>query len=148
MGYYILIHGDFFGPKVNLQGGFSSYQRFADSSDPLSLTSTTYSGFVFGVDGNLPVDQAEKFFLGANVLFFLSPSLDESPRSSGDQSDNSVSFFSLYGKYKWTERIRFKGSADFEVYSTTFTGAGTRSDSASNFSERLITFNGGLEYFF
>ena len=148
LGYYILIHGDFFGPKVNFQGGFSKYTRFVDSSNPLALTSTTYSGFLFAIDGSLPIDLQEKITLGATVKLFVNPSLSESPATSGEDSENRINTFSLYAKYKWTERIRFKGSADFEVYSSSFTGSGTRAENAENTSERIITFNGGLEYFF
>ncbi len=147
-GYNILIHGDFFGPKVQVQGGYSRYSRFVDSSNPLALTSTIYSGFLLGIDGSLPVDTQNKIYLGAMIHFYIDPNLEESPETSGETSDNDINIFRFYGRYKISERIRFNGGIDFELYSSTFSGSGSRSDDAENSSERLITFNVGLEYLF
>jgi hypothetical protein len=147
-GYNILVHGDFFGPKVQLLGGFSQYSRYVDTSNPLAMTSATYSGFMLGADGSMPVDPAEKIYLGANLQFFIAPGLKETPKTSGRESNSTINTFSFYSMYKMGERLRAKGSLDFELYSSTFSGSGTRNQDAQSASERIITFNGGLEYLF
>ncbi|MCB0393539.1 MAG: hypothetical protein KDD25_03225 [Bdellovibrionales bacterium] len=147
-GYNILVHGDFFGPKVQVLGGYSTYSRYVDSSNPLAITSVTYSGFLVGLDGTLPIDPEEKVFLGATLHLYIKPDLQEEPRTSGKESSNSITMFSFYGNYKIAERIKIRGAIDFELYSSSFEGSGTRSEKASSASERLISFNGGLQYLF
>lgn len=148
VAHNFLITGDFFGPKIQVFTGWSKYSAFVDASSPLSLTSTSYSGLVLGLKGEVPVDDAERYTFGASLELYLTKDLAESPSSSGAENSNSVNTFSVYGFYKMSPKLRGVGAVDFESYATTFSGDGTRGQRGQNSSQRIILFSGGLEYLF
>ncbi len=142
--------GDVWGPKVEGLIGLSSYKLMLDNSTPTTLTSMTFSGIKFGLDGSTPIFAGTPWGVGGQVFFFINPSLSESPVSSGSSSTASINQFGAYGYYKWSEHIKFKLQMDFELYAANFSGVGTRSggDSATNGSQRLLTLWGGAYYLF
>lgn len=144
----ILIKGDFFGPKVQIYLGWSKFSSFVDASTPLSLTSMSYSGLALGLKGEVPVDDYGTWNLGASLELFLSKMLTETPASSGSANSNTINSFSIYGNYKLTPRLRAVGSLDFESYTSTFSGDGTRGERGLNSSQRLTLLSGGIEYLF
>lgn len=148
LAHNFLLKGDFFGPKVQVFGGWSKYSAFVDASEPLSFTSTSYSGLVLGVKGEVPVDEYELYRVGASLEYFLTKQLAETPQSSGAESTNSVNCFSIYGSYKISQKLRATATLDFESYATTFSGSGTRGELGQNSSQRMTLFSGGLEYLF
>lgn len=148
VGYNFLLKGDFFGPKIQLLTGFSRYNAFVDSSSPLGLTSTSYNGLSLGLRGELPISDEGLWTIGAGLEFFLRTTLNESPGSSGAENKNTINSFQLFGNRKLTSRIRANGMIEFEQYSTTFTGDGSRGERATSSSQRLTTFFGGIEYLF
>jgi hypothetical protein len=150
VGYNFLIRGDFFGPKVQIYSGFSSYSLFIDSSDPLGLTDMTYSGMSLGLKGSVPLTRDKRWVIGADLAMFLGPSLKENPNSSGKSSRNTINQFALFTHKRISERIRMRGSIDFSLYSTSFSGTGTRdnSETASSSSQKHTTLNFGVEYLF
>ncbi len=146
--YNFLLKGDFFGPKIQVYSGWSTYSANVDASTPMSLTSTTYSGLVLGLKGEFPIDKEEIYVAGASLELFLLKQLAESPQSSGASSANTMNSFSLYGSYKLSPKLRALGALEFESYATTFSGDGTRPERGLNSTQRLIIFSGGLEFLF
>jgi hypothetical protein len=150
-GYNILLKDDFFGPKIQLLLGLDQTNLFVDSSTPLGLTTTSYSGLAVGAAADFPVNfvqERDKYALGLSLFLHLNPGLKESPQSSGASSNNSITQFSFYGSSKLGERTRAIASLDFDFYSTTFSGPGSRTDSAYSSSQRITTLNGGVEWLF
>lgn len=145
-GYNFMIQDDFFGPSVLLSLGYASYELDVDSSNPLTLTSTKYSGFFFGLKGTVPVSDDKRWNLGGELRYFLSTNLSESPRSSGG-NDNTMTKFSIIGYYQQNTRMRFVGSLDFSLFSTKFDGTAS-TDDAIDASQKFTTLNGGIEYLF
>lgn len=146
--YNFLLKGDFFGPKIQVLAGFSRYNAFIDSSAPLGLTSTSYNGFSLGLRGELPLSDEGLWTIGAGLEFFLRTTLNESPGSSGGDNKSTINSFQLFGSRKLSSRIRANGMLDFEQYSTSFSGDGSRGERASSSSQRLTTLFGGIEYLF
>jgi hypothetical protein len=146
-GYNFMVQDDFFGPSILLSLGYASYGLDVDSSNPLSFTSTRYTGFFFGLRGTVPVTEDRKWNLGGALQYFLKSDLSEEPESSGS-SDNTMTKFSLLGFYQQNTRLRFTGSLDFSLFSTKFGGGGTRPDNAIDASEKFTTLTGGIEYLF
>ena len=146
-GYNFMIQDDFFGPSVLMSLGYASYGLDVDSSTPLSLTATRYTGLFLGIKGTLPVSDDKRWNAGGALKYFLTSNLSESPENSGS-SDNTMTKFSILGFYQQNTKLRFTGSLDFSLFSTKFSGTGTHSDPATDASQKFTTLSGGIEYLF
>jgi hypothetical protein len=147
-GYNFLLSQDFFGPKFQVLGGFTKFQAIADTTIPTAYTNVDFSGMALGVAGSIPVSEEFPLSIGAKVLFYLSPTLNESPVTTGSSSVARMSSFSVYGSYRWTERMSLRGELIYDLFGASFSGVGTRNDSGTSMSHTLTTFAGGLEYLF
>ena len=78
----------------------------------------------------------------------LSPHLTETPVTSGASPTNTINMFGLYGFHKIAENLKLIGNLDFEQYSTNFSGNGTRAETATSASQRIVTASGGIAYLF
>jgi hypothetical protein len=148
LGYTIRL-----GPSVssaNLEPffGLFNYSLFVDSASPEAFTSSRYSGLKFGLRGMAPVGEGDVYGVGGEFSWALSPALTEAPKSSGSSSSSNVVQFGLIGYRKLGERLRAQVHLDFEMYSSTFSGTGTRAESASSASQRFTTLTGGIFYMF
>jgi hypothetical protein len=85
---------------------------------------------------------------GAQLFFMLSPHLAESPVTSGSSAKTTVNQFAIYGYRKFGEHIKAIGKLDFQLDSTSFSGSGTRTDSATSSSQRMTVLSGGIAYLF
>lgn len=149
MGYNFLLSDSFFGPKFQILGGYSQLASQVDNSSPSAYTSMTFSGFALGVAGAMPVDDVTPLNIGAKLLYFLNANVNETPVTSGASSSAKISHFSVFGSYKWTERINWKGELAYDLYSASFSGTGTRgAQSASSASHTITNFSLGIEYLF
>lgn len=145
--YSFLIAEDFFGPKINLKGGFATHNTFVDSSTPLGLNSTSYTGMVLGVGGSFPISPEVPYILGADLYFYLNSDLSESPQGSGG-ANNTINTFDFYLAYQMKQRLRLRGEILFDQFSSSFSGGGSRTDKATSSSQNMTTLMGGLEYMF
>lgn len=148
-GYNFLVADQFFGPKMQLLGGYSRMTSFVDQSTPVAFTTVNYAGLVFGLGGSVPLESESKLpvTIGARLNFFWNPTLDESPVTSGGSS-SKVTSFNAYFEYRQTQRMLFKGSIAYDLFSSTLTGSGSRSESATSISHAMTTLSGGIEYLF
>lgn len=152
-GYNFLLRDDFFGPKISLSAGFGSYQMYVDSSSPEALTTVNYSGFLISVGGLFPVTENKIWYVGGKYNLYMFVNLTETPDSSGASAQNSINDFSLFVQKKIAENMRLVGTLDFSLYSTSFSGQGTRTgpngpESATSLSQRHSVVSGGLIYMF
>ena len=153
-GYNFLLRDDFFGPKFQINLGYMTYRMYVDDSRPPTMMTTTYSGFVVGVGGSLPITERKDWFLGGSTNLILFPSMSETPATSGSSSTASINDFSLYVERKMGENIRGVVSLDFSLYSANFSGQGSRvnasgaPESATTASQRLTSLNAGISYLF
>lgn len=147
-GYNFLLGEDFFGPKFQLLGGYSKFASTVDTSSPTAYTSLSFSGLALGLAGSLPVSEEMPLTLGAKLMYYLNASVDESPVSSGSSSSAKITSFSLFGTYRWTEHMNIRGELMYDLFSASFSGSGSRADSASSASHTLTTLAGGIEYLF
>jgi hypothetical protein len=151
VGYNFLLHDDFFGPKFQLSTGLMTYKMFVDDSQPTSLTSVNYTGYILGMGGSFPVTENRIWYVGGTFNLILSPRLSELPVTSGSSPKNSVNDFSLYIEKKLGINLRACASVDFSLYSTSFGGStSTRSDHdyATSLSQKHSIVSGGINYLF
>jgi hypothetical protein len=145
--YNFLMSDDFFGPKIQLSGGYSIYDSHSDQSTPLAFTNMNYSGFVVGFLGQFPLTTDFPMDLGAQFNLFVSPGVRESV-SSGDSSKNTINQFSFFGIYHLKSRFKIRGELNFEYYSSDFSGLGAGTHTSTNTTQKLTSFMGGIEYLF
>lgn len=149
LGYSFLLNEQFFGPKIQLLGGYSKLSSSLDNSSPVAYTSMNFGGFAVGLAGSVPVSEETPLTLGAKMMYYLNPGVSESPVSSGSSSSAQISSFSGFGTYRWTEHINLRGEIQYDLYRARFSGTGTRgADSASSASHTMTTLAGGVEFLF
>jgi hypothetical protein len=147
-GYYFRMGPSIWDSWVQLLGGYSSYRLFLDDSDPTTFTTAEYTGFRFGVEGQFPISKDKKWSAGGKLLFTWEPNLNETPVTSGSSSNNTVNEFVGTVGYRYKSNIQFFGNAEFNLYSSTFSGGGTRTERATSYSQLHTMLIGGLNYFF
>ena len=151
-GYNFLLRNDFFGPKISVDLGVSSYRMFVDSTTPVIFTTLNYTSLPFGVGGYVPVTKNGKWGIGGRVYFHMFPRLRESPVSSGDSSESSFNQIIFFAQHKYSERIRLNFGVEAMILSTSFSGAGSRDPAttgpAQNLSHRHILLTSGIDYLF
>ena len=148
IGYNFLMDDQFFGPKFQGLLGYSKFTATADTSTPTAYTSMSFSGLAFGVAGSFPLSQETPITLGAKLIYYMDPTVSESPVTSGSKSSGNMTTFSAFGVHKWSDRINIKGELVYDLYTASFSGTGSRDHTASSASHTLTTLVGGIEYSF
>jgi hypothetical protein len=86
--------------------------------------------------------------LGGKFKYHLFPALTESPNTSGSSSSSQISSFGMWVESKISQHIVFNTAIDLDLYSTNFSGSGSRTYSASSASHSMTTVSLGFEYLF
>lgn len=144
LGYNFLIRDDFFGPKFQLRTGLSFYRMFVDDSTPQGLTTVNYNGYLIGLGLYFPIADESPWAIGGDLALTLFSKLTESPVQSGDSATNTINEFSIYLERKIGVNLRARGGLDFSLYSSSLTGAGTRTEPATTISQRYVNAAAGL----
>lgn len=147
-GYNFLLRNDFFGPKLLASLGYSTYRMYVDDSNPRAFTTTNYSGLFIGIGGSLPITDDKLWYVSGKLNFYLMSSLDETPVTSGGGSSSSINDFNVSVERKLGVNLRAIGSIDFSLYSSNFTGTGSRGETATTLSQSHKSISGGLVYMF
>jgi hypothetical protein len=142
MGYNLRMGASLEAPKVELLGGFSTYEMYVDASTPVGLTTKDYSGVKLGVSGNYPLQDNSPFQMGANLFFFFDADLNEDPAVSGS-SDNTITQFGVFMDRALRINLKARFNLDFELYSSNFSGG-----TATSGSQKHTTISGGIYYMF
>lgn len=147
-GYAIRLGPHVWSPLIEPFASYFNYRLFVDDSTPKALTTMQFSGLKLGLNASGPVSDDGRYGVGGRFSIALNPSLTETPVTSGSKSKNSVISFGILGYKKLGERLRAQVNLDLEMYSSSFSGTGTRAESASSTSQRFTTLSGGLYYMF
>jgi hypothetical protein len=143
--YNFLMSEDFFGPKIQVSGGYGTYSSHTDQSTPvLAFTNMDYGGLQLGLAGQFPLTTEIPVDLGAQLNLFLSPKMSES-NPSGTAGKSTILQFGFFGIYHLQSRFKIRGELNFEYYATDFSGATARS---TNSTQKRTSLLGGLEYVF
>ncbi len=112
-GYKYLPIGFFYGPQIDLYGGYANYTYDLDVSKTDGFGKNSFSGILLGTKANIPINREYRVFAKGEFMPF--PSFDESDKIFG--SAKSVSSLDLeFGvNYQYTPRMSFDGS--FETMS-------------------------------
>ncbi|MNJ93532.1 hypothetical protein D3C87_112140 [compost metagenome] len=146
-GYNFLLSNEFFGPKLQVNLGYSNTTFAIDDSNPTAFTRMQYGGMVLGFAGQFPISEEVPIDLGAKFDFYLDPGLSEN-KSSGASSDNKINSFGFFLDYRLRPKFKIRGELLFDYYSSDFSGTGDRTDPATSASHKLTTFMGGVQWLF
>lgn len=143
-GYNFLAREDFFGPKFQIQAGYTTASLYIDDSTPRAHTSKNYSGMSLAIGGSFPIETeaGNRFIVGGRFLYHLSPSLSESPAESGSAT-SQMNQFSFFGEMSLSPKLYLKGSLLFDQSSSSFSG-GTSNSASAHFTSFLF----GMGYMF
>ena len=149
-GYNLLLYDDFWNSKLYAAVGFFNYTMNIDQSTD-GLTSTEYNSLRFTFGGKTPVDAENRWFLGANIYWYLNPNLVEKPVNSG-ADDNRIVHFTFLCDYRWSERVWLNAELDFKTFTSDFNGGGSRvtvgGTGGAQGSQKFTTLNMGVSYMF
>jgi hypothetical protein len=143
-GYNLLLSNDFFGPKLQISGGFADSKFKVDDSTPTAFSSMDYSGFLIGLAGQFPLSDEIPMDVGANFNYWVTAGLSEN--TSSGSSSNTVNSFGFYLDYRLRPKFNVKAEVDFDYYNSNFSGTPTRPNPASGTSHKFNTFLVGIEY--
>ncbi len=149
LGYNFLLNGDFFGPKFKAWLGYSQFVSRVNENTPVTFTSMQYSGAFLGFSGQFSLEPSLPITMGAGFNYFLTKSVGESGKTSGDLSNPQIYQFSIYGMYPLENNLSIFSRLEFENYSNDISGPGDRgANAADSVSHRLLTLLGGISYLF
>lgn len=147
-GKNFLMGTDFFGPKIQLSGGFGKFGSRSDDTNPTLFTNIEYGGMVFNFLGQFPLSDEKPIDIGLKYSYYWHPAVNET-KSSGSPSDVKVNDFGLFVRYNMKPKMSYITEIDFEYYSTDFSNGGDRTVLPANEnSHKLTTLLVGIEYLF
>lgn len=147
VGYNILLKDDFFDSKLMFGLGYYAYKLSIDDSQPQGLVSTEYSSPRIMLGARTPMDDANRWYLGALIYWYFNAGLKERPVTSGAEESRIVQY-SFQLDYRWSERLFINSALDFKTFSTDFSGTGTRTTPGSKASHRFQSLVFGATYMF
>ncbi|MFP5386886.1 MAG: hypothetical protein ACLGHN_12450 [Bacteriovoracia bacterium] len=109
-GYKYLPIGFFYGPQIDIYGGYANHFYDLDVSEADGFGANSFSGFVFGAGANVPINREYRFFARAEFLPF--PSFNDDDNIYGNAKSVSAMELELGMKYQYTMRMTLDGSIE------------------------------------
>ena len=119
-GYKYLPIGFFYGPQIDIYGGYANYVFDLDYSENDGFGKGNISGIILGVAANVPVSREYRFFVQADFLPF--PSFKDSDSIYGTSSSASALDLEVGVKYQYTPRMTLDGSIETFAGKAKFNG--------------------------
>lgn len=117
-GYKYLPMGFFYGPQVNLYGGYVSYSYNLEKSQSDGFGQTALSGFFIGIGGSLPLDRGIRLFAKGEIIPFTTFT-DENNLFSSTKSSSSI-YLKFGGLYEYNPKIKLIGALELNNNSSNF----------------------------
>jgi hypothetical protein len=119
-GYKYLPIGFFYGPQIDIYGGYANYVFDLDYSAADGFGKGNISGILLGVAANIPVNREYRFIVQADFLPF--PSFTDSDDIYGSTSSVSALDLEIGVKYQYTPRMTLDGSIETLAAKAKFDG--------------------------
>jgi hypothetical protein len=107
-GYKYLPIGFFYGPQIDVYGGYGSYLFDLDYSAADGFGKGTISGLLLGVATNVPINREYKFSARADFIPF--PQFSDEDNIFGNSTSVSVLDLEIGLKYQYTSLMTIDGS--------------------------------------
>ncbi len=122
-GYKYLPMGFFYGPQVNIYGGWANYSYEIEESAADGFGSNAISGIFVGVGGNMPLKKRIRVFGSGEIIPFSSFSDDDNTFDSVKSTGSMA--FKVGGSYEYSPAMSLKGSFEVLNNSAKFSGTNT-----------------------
>jgi hypothetical protein len=109
-GYKYLPIGFFFGPQIDIYGGYANYIFDLDYSAADGFGKTNISGILLGVAANIPINREYRFFTSADFIPF--PSFSDADDIYGTAKSATALELEIGVKYQYTPRMTLDGSVE------------------------------------
>ncbi len=109
-GYKYLPIGFFYGPQIDIYGGYVNHSFDLDLSATDGFGKNTISGLVFGTAANIPINREYRFFAQAEFIPF--PTYSEDDNLYGNAKSASAMELEIGLKYQYTTRMTVDGSIE------------------------------------
>ncbi len=109
-GYKYLPIGFFYGPQIDLYGGYANKSYDVDFSAADGLGQQTFSGLIFGVGANIPINREFRFFTAADFMPF--PTFTDDDDIYGGAKSASSLDLEVGVKYQYTIRMTLDASLE------------------------------------
>jgi hypothetical protein len=109
-GYKYLPIGFFYGPQIDIYGGYANYVFDLDYSAADGYGKGNISGLLLGVAANIPINREYRFMVQADFIPF--PSFEDSDAIFGTASSVSALDLEVGVKYQYTPRMTLDGSIE------------------------------------
>lgn len=119
-GYKYLPIGFFYGPQIDIYGGYANYSFDLDNSAVDGFGKNNIYGLLLGVAANIPINREWRFFTQAEFLPF--PSFSEDDKIYGTSSSASALDLEIGVKYQYTPRMTIDGSIEAMSRKAKFSG--------------------------
>ncbi|WPU65378.1 hypothetical protein [Peredibacter starrii] len=119
-GYKYLPIGFFYGPQIDIYGGYANYSFDLDNSPADGFGKNNIYGLLLGVAANIPINREWRFFTQAEFLPF--PSFSEDDKIYGSSSSASALDLEIGLKYQYTPRMTIDGSIEAMSRKAKFSG--------------------------
>ncbi len=123
-GYKFLPMGFFYGPQVNVYGGYASYSYQMDTSATDGFSTNTFSGIMLGAGGSIPLQKGLRVFGSGEIMPFADFSDDENV--FGTSKTVTSMAFKIGAQYLWSPTMRLMGA--FEVINNSAKTNGSNSE--------------------
>jgi hypothetical protein len=107
-GYKYLPLGFFYGPQIDIYGGYASYLFDLQYSGSDGFGQSTISGLLLGVSTNVPINREYKFMAKADFIPF--PKFADSDNIFTSPSSVSLIDLEVGIKYQYTPKMTLDGS--------------------------------------
>lgn len=119
-GYKYLPIGFFYGPQIDIYGGYANYSFDLDYSQADGFGKNNIYGLLLGVAANIPINREWRFFTQAEFLPF--PTFSEDDEIYGSSSSASALDLEIGVKYQYTPRMTIDGSIETMSRKAKFSG--------------------------
>ena len=123
-GFKYLPMGYFYGPQVNIYGGWVKYSYQMDESPTDGFGANSVSGIMLGMGGNIPLKKGVRVFSSGEIIPF--GEFSDSDNIFGSTKSLSSLVLEVGAHYQWSSTIRILGS--FEVISNSAKLSGVNSE--------------------
>lgn len=140
-GYKYLPMGFFYGPQVNLYGGYVTYSYNVEKSQSDGFGQNSLSGFFVGIGGSLPLDKGIRLFVKGEIIPF--PEFSDENGIFGTTKSNSSINLKFGGLYQYNPKIKLFGALELTNNSTNF-----KSSTVSQLNNKDTIFKLGTRFTF
>lgn len=135
VGYKYLPLGFFYGPQIDVYGGYGSYTYGMNTNTTDGFTEFTFSGLLLGARGSIPIYEATRMYL--LIDFLLTSSYSEKVKVYGSDESSSNYRLEFGGQYNLETNITLQGGIQILSNKASFSKGTTKEEQFKDTSAKV-----------